>query len=159
VSTETRDYETLEDRALDALVAERVMGWVPWLEQRGKYTHVVWQRKPNAEPWKESHRDYWQPERYTRITSPDIQPGKHITHYVGEDWRPSTDPAAAFTVLEAMRERGYGYTIEGHVAPYVKIWRPGAENARPGTSFRDIAFARAAVIEALRGLDEFEVAG
>jgi hypothetical protein len=28
-TTETRDYETLEDRALDALVAERVMGLVP----------------------------------------------------------------------------------------------------------------------------------
>jgi hypothetical protein len=120
----TRDYETLEPRALDALVAERVMGreafvseWCRVLVFRGVYGDAAL-----------------------------------VPHY-------STDPAAAFTVLEAMRERGYGYTIEGHVAPYVKIWRPGAENARPGTSFRDIAFARAAVIEALRGLDEFEVAG
>jgi hypothetical protein len=124
VSTETRDYETLEDRALDALVAERVMGREAFVSEWGR---VLVFRGVYGD-------------------------ASLVPHY-------STDPAAAFTVLEAMRERGYGYTIEGHVAPYVKIWRPGAENARPGTSFRDIAFARAAVIEALRGLDEFEVAG
>jgi hypothetical protein len=129
----TRDYETLEPRALDALVAERVFGLVQCTSA--------------------GHDGEDAPPRETCYAQPD-SPSQG-----GDLWMYSEDVAAAFTVLEAMRATGYGYTIEGHVAPYVKIWRPGAENARPGTSFRDIAFARAAVIEALRGLDEFEVAG
>lgn len=152
-NAETRDYSALSDRELDALVAERVMEWVPWLEKRGQYTHVVWQRQEGREPWKESHRDYQQPERYTRITAAEIQPGKHITHYVGEDFRPSETWAGAGLVLEAMRERGFD---GGVTLPHVRgtTWDARFWNeARAAGIGHHASAPRAVCIAALRAIE------
>jgi hypothetical protein len=109
----TRDYETLEPRALDALVAERVMGreafvseWGRVLVFRGVYGDAAL-----------------------------------VPHY-------STEPAAAFTVIEAMRERGGPISIATDLDES-DAWLVTIE----GTSIMDRMFPRAAVIAALRALD------
>lgn len=105
MTTETRDYETLEDRALDALVAERVMGW-PKMVVEGLALGPM--------------------------------------HY-------STDPAAAFTVLEAMRAKGYFVGMSGSA----ERWNAAMHHpTNPGAIVaHDDSMPRAAVIAALRALD------
>ena len=78
-------------RELDALIAEKVMGWIPWLENRGEYYHVVWQ-KDDREPYRRSRDWEAQMSRYKRITHNEIIYGKHIEHM---DFKPSTQIAAA----------------------------------------------------------------
>jgi hypothetical protein len=131
-TTETRDYEMLEPRALDALVAERVMGLVTLGRKDacpacgheaaghsgGDFCHACMMAGTGCEyEW-----DY--PRAY------------------------STDPAAAFTVIEAMRERGGPISIATDLDES-DAWLVTIE----GTSIMDRMFPRAAVIAALRALD------
>jgi hypothetical protein len=38
-------------RATNALVAEKVLGWKPWIERRGQYEYIIWQESGKREPW------------------------------------------------------------------------------------------------------------
>ena len=99
--TETTQIEA--GRELDALVAQYVMGWTPWLEQRGQYRHVVWQTDPNREPWKRSQDDAAQRQRYSEFRVEDFDPMRHIMTQVGDTFRPSTTGDGMLAVLERMR--------------------------------------------------------
>ncbi|MCK9361710.1 hypothetical protein M0Q28_05840 [Patescibacteria group bacterium] len=92
------NYDTMEaGREMDALVAEKVMGWKAWEETRGEYTHVVWQRPGDREPWYGS-RD-WQRHvgRYRPLVKYD--PRRHIERGLSPF---STDISAAWKVVEKM---------------------------------------------------------
>jgi len=95
--------------ALDREVAEKVMGWVPWMEDRGGYTHVVWMRDGFSKPWAGTQRAGQQPERYKQITSADINSQKHIEHF---DSRFSTSWEGCGLVVERMRELGWEVTLD-----------------------------------------------
>ena len=116
MTTETQDYETLTDRELDALVAERVMGFHPCTrgEQYG-----------------------WDGDR----------------HYNHDEFRAlhySTDPGAAFTVLEAMRAQGYFVGVSGSE----ERWNASIHHKHPGaTVWHDKSMPRAVCVAALRALD------
>ena len=107
----------------DILVAELVMGWTPWLDVRGDgYTHVVWQKLGEKEPWKDTRPEYQQSERYTRITGADIDSGKHINHLQHfaptRDWQAFGDlmerlmAEDAYVKVEAWREDADDYVVE-----------------------------------------------
>ena len=38
-------------REMDVLVATEVMGWKAWLEKRGEYTYIIYQKPNEREPW------------------------------------------------------------------------------------------------------------
>ena len=86
------------DRELDARIAEDVMGWIPWLEKRGEYTHVVWQ-KDEMEPYRRSRNWESQVERYTKTTWSEIDPMEHVVY---EFFKPSTQIADAWLVVEKL---------------------------------------------------------
>ena len=87
-----------EGRELDARIAEEVMGWIPWLEKRGEYTHVVWQ-KDEMEPYRRSRNWESQVERYTKTTWSKIDGMKHV---VPDFFKPGTQIADAWLVVEKM---------------------------------------------------------
>lgn len=100
---------------IDALVAERVMGWVPWLEQRGPYQHVVWQQPGEQEPYR--GRQDWQSHihRYRTMVVDEIDWHEMIVCQVGRigegrsGFAPSRDIADAWRVVDRMRELGFGH--------------------------------------------------
>lgn len=66
------------NRDTNALVAERVMKWQAWTEQRGQYTYFIWQQKGKSEPYYQSRDWKAQKERYAKIGSLEFDPRKHI---------------------------------------------------------------------------------
>ncbi|MGG3456935.1 hypothetical protein [Paenibacillus rhizolycopersici] len=94
---------------LNLLVAEHVMKWIAWKEQRGEYTYVIFQRPGEREPYMRSQRWKNEKERYEQIRFSEINRNKHIVMGLDE-W--SNDIPAAFEVIKRMREKGYDYVIE-----------------------------------------------
>lgn len=97
-------------RSLDALVAEKVMGWPCWLERRGEYAYVLFSRDGKP-PWSSSRKEAW-PEIKSRCepwSHDKIDMHKHIV--VLDDFRPSTDMSAAWKVVEKMRAANALYSI------------------------------------------------
>jgi hypothetical protein len=84
-------------RELDERVAVEVMGWIPWLEQRGPYRYVVFQRD-DMPLW--NRRREGDADRYTPIDIKDIDHHKHIVCL--DNFKPSTDPASMMQVVEKM---------------------------------------------------------
>ena len=80
-------------RELDKLVAE-ALGWVPWLEERGGYLHIVFQRPGDQEPWTRYRLDAREREmlRYRQIEWSGIDWSEHVVHGLANF---STDIAAA----------------------------------------------------------------
>ena len=87
-------------REMDVLVATEVMGWKAWLEKRGEYTYIIYQKPNEREPWFRS-RD-WQSlkEKYEPFTG-EYDPHKHIDTL--DYFKPSTDISAAWGVVEKFR--------------------------------------------------------
>lgn len=86
--------------AINALVAERVMGWKFWLETRGEYLYVIPQRTGDREPWTryrdgESHK-----ERYKPITTAEFDSRNQI-HL----WRDNFDPSRNIAHAHEMRDK------------------------------------------------------
>jgi len=76
-------------RELNALIARKVLGWIPWEESRGGYTYVVWQKAGEKEPWCQYRDAELRKQRYKPLFKFD--PQKHIemglpdfSHMLGE---------------------------------------------------------------------------
>jgi hypothetical protein len=101
-------------REMDALIAERVMGWTPWVEKRGEYDYVIWQRNGDKEPWF-SHRG-WETHksRYSKLIKYDshyhIEVGLHKFSSGGYD--------EAFEVVEKMKSDGWEFYFEWKDKPW-----------------------------------------
>lgn len=85
--------------AINALVAERVMGWKFWLETRGEHLYVIPQRPGDREPWTryrdgESHK-----ERYKPITTAEFDSRNQI-HLWRDNFDPSRNIAHAMEVFD-----------------------------------------------------------
>lgn len=85
---------------LNLLIAEHVLGWVAWKERRGEYTHVIFQRPGEREPYMRSQRWETEKKRYELIPFSDINP---INHIIGglKDW--SSDISAAWEVADKLK--------------------------------------------------------
>ena len=64
-------------RDINALVAEKVLGWTPWLELRGEYHFIVWQKTGQREPWMGTREWQKAKERYSLFTG-KYDPMVHI---------------------------------------------------------------------------------
>jgi hypothetical protein len=87
-------------KALNMLIAEKVMGLIAWEEKRGGYTHIVFQKPEDNEPYKRSRNWEKEMDRYKRIEYSEIN--NHI-HVVQEINYYSTDISDAWEVLGKMR--------------------------------------------------------
>lgn len=94
-------YSALPACEIDALVAREVLEWKPWLEQRGKYTYVVWQKPGDREPWFKFRYPERERDRYIECDSIDWH--KHIVTRVGDTFRPSTNGRAMLAVLDVLQ--------------------------------------------------------
>ena len=99
-------------RALDALVAERIMGWRLIRhtvgDHHGSHTRHDWFLSDTPD---EGEKGYWRGftvETYPRPKAPG-------------EWSPSSDISAAFAVVEAMRAMGWEFTLL-RAAPRVHRW-------------------------------------
>lgn len=88
-------------RELDALVAEKVMDWTPWVEQRGGYEHITWQKAGEREPWHRSRNFDAERQRYSPLV-------RYDAHHHIESGLPrfSRDIADAWNVVEKLQESG-----------------------------------------------------
>lgn len=91
---------------LDAMVAECVLGWTPWFEKRGDYTHFIWQKAGEREPYKISRN--WEAEmsRYTKTTYAEFDRMKHVEHGLPKF---SKDMADAWQVVKEMNAKNYWF--------------------------------------------------
>lgn len=89
-------------REMDALVAEKVMGWRAWAERRGDYTYIVFQLPGEREPFAKYRNPEAERARYAPIAFADIDEMKHV---VCDIPRYSTEIAAAWEVVSALGER------------------------------------------------------
>jgi len=87
-------------REMDALVAEKVMGWLAWSERRPEYIHVVFQRPGEREPFMKFRNPEAERARYAPMAFGDIDPMNHV---VCDIPRYSTEIAAAWEVVERLR--------------------------------------------------------
>lgn len=103
---------------LNLLVAEHVMKWIAWKEQRGEYTYVIFQRPGEREPYMRSKN--WQAEqkRYEQIRYSEINRNKHIVMGLNE-W--STDISAAWEVVEEL-QGSHLYTDIRTCADFYEVW-------------------------------------
>lgn len=140
----------MTDRELDALVAEKVMGWNPWLEQRGEYTHVVWQKPGEREPYRRSRDWEAQKHRFSRIDASQIDGFHHINHLNAEF---STSIADAWLVVERMRELGWQSEIlYGRAGATVEMVRCSGPDHYEGYRESDDSAPRAISLAALKAL-------
>lgn len=82
---------------LEIWIEENVFESQAWLEKRGEYTHFIWQRKGEREPYYGSRDWEVHVKRFTKIKGSEFNPMKHVGHGFR---RFTTDPAAAMAVLE-----------------------------------------------------------
>jgi len=82
---------------LSIYVAEKVMKWQGWIEQRGGYVYFLWQKPREREPYR-SYRD-WEAQsvRYRRAEGCEYNPHNHIMPIVPEF---SRSISAAWEVCE-----------------------------------------------------------
>lgn len=99
-----RVWGDLSARERDALVAEHVMGYRFWLEQRGEYTLAVCVPAGAREPWMGSRDWALRAGRYVETTAADA-----VARGFFGDGPPrfTTDIAAAFRVVDRMRGIGW----------------------------------------------------
>lgn len=109
----------MTDREIDALVAEKVMGWQSYIDKRDCWVVVRPVEKTNQ--FQDGRQTEWTGER---AWGHDVASGKRwdrpwwgATQSVPEF---STDIAAAFFVVEAMRAKGFVFEFE---------WWPESENS------------------------------
>jgi hypothetical protein len=98
--TSVRAWGDLSARERDALIAEHVMGYRFWLEQRGEYTLAVCVPAGAREPWMGSRDWALRADRYVETTAADA-----VAKGFFGDGPPrfTTDIAAAFRVVEKAR--------------------------------------------------------
>lgn len=90
------------------LQMHEALGYIPWTEQRGEYTHVVFQ-SPGGRPPYMGSRD-WESKmgRYKEIAYSDIDRLKHI---LPEIPRYSTTWSDAGQIMEEMKRRGHDVSV------------------------------------------------
>ena len=80
------------------MVAEKVMGWKFWREQRGEYTYIVVQ-KGDREPWQAYRDAKAKAANYTPIAASEIDRHRMIVTTM-DTWQPTRDIAVAWQVVE-----------------------------------------------------------
>ena len=102
-------------RYLDALIAENVLNWKPWIVKRGEYTHFVWQKHGQPEPYKQ-YRD-WEKQKdgYTQVAGSIYDPMKHV-----EDGLPrfSAELNRAWEVINFLHGLGWASSVENDLHAY-----------------------------------------
>jgi len=106
------------NRCLDAWVAVAVMKWIPWVEQRGKYQYVVWQKPNKSAPWYGSQNPEAQRERYSPLIKFD--PHKHIEAGLHKF---STDIAAAWEVVNEVTSKGFYFDLSYDLCAWTATFR------------------------------------
>lgn len=94
----------MDNKELDYLISEKVMNITAWLEKRGEYEHIVFQREGEREPYRGTKDWEEASKRYRIIPFSEID---HHNHVVGKLPSYSTDISSAFEVVEKLRESGY----------------------------------------------------
>lgn len=133
-------------REIDALVAEKVMGWKPWLEQRGEYTYIIWQKPNDREPWFRS-RDWKSLQKNYEPFEGKYDPHKHIEIL---NFKPSTDISAAWELIKEMSAKGYwcymGTLSSESYAVFTKESLVPLEKGRASVYDLPLAICRAALL-------------
>lgn len=131
----------LSDRELDALVAERLMGWRDVTINRNDGNWItIYGCKP---AWM-SFPSFWQLQGAIS-KGRGGEEKRHIPDY-------STDTACAFQVVEKMRERGFGVTLTTkHNFWRVEIY-PEPDNGYDGLNVEDDSLAKAICLAALESV-------
>jgi hypothetical protein len=88
-------------REFDALICQYVMKMTAWLEKRGDYEFIVWQKQGEREPYKAYQNPEAHQARYRKIDVSEIDWHNHIDE--NERTRTSTDIAAAFSAFTSIR--------------------------------------------------------
>ncbi|MDN4069954.1 hypothetical protein QYF50_18795 [Paenibacillus vini] len=109
---------------MNLLIAEHVLGWIAWKEQRGEYTHVIFQRPGEREPYMRSQQWKTDQKRYEPIPFTEIDRMKHIVSGL-KDW--SSDISAAWEVEEKIKEIG-GLMIGYYMTELMLIVRSNGFN-------------------------------
>lgn len=94
-----------EGRQLDRWVQEHIMKWKPWVERRGDYLVVTFQKPDEREPYMSSRDWKSNKERYSEIEYADIDPNVHAV-YGDKNW--SSDISATWIVEERIKELRLG---------------------------------------------------
>lgn len=141
--------EILNSRAgidMNLLIAEHVLGWMAWKEQRGEYTHVIFQQPGERAPYMRSQQWKTVQKRYEQIPFSEIDRMKHIVSGL-KDW--STDISAAWEVSEKVPCIQLQRKINGD---YVVRWGSYSEKDRCVTAqTAPEAICKAALLAILPG--------
>ena len=109
------EANSLSDREIDALVAEKVMGWT--LFEGPDYTLVC---DPDCSVDRPQRSVTVSRDETTKRAIPDrFPPGKHA-------WHPSTDPVASKQLRDEMRKRGWFWLLQlrqDSGACLMRFWR------------------------------------
>ena len=102
------------NRNTNALIAERVMKWQAWTEQRGPYTYFIWQQKGKPEPYYQSRDWEVQKKRYAKIGALEFDPHKHIeaglrnfTGDISEAWQVVKKVDRPVSIIESAIRDGF----------------------------------------------------
>lgn len=136
----------LSGRDLDAAVAEHVLGWTPWLEQRGDTKYIIWQVKGDLEPWTRFRCEAQEREqnRYSRFDATKFDPMKHVEPGLP---RFSKDIESAWRIIEYINLPtlvGYHWGRNGEA--HVTIELPSKEQISIGGLTIPEAICRAALL-------------
>lgn len=101
------ELDQLADAALSERVAVEVAGWRAWFEERGGYTHFVWQKAGEREPWMGTQRHEEAKKRYRPAGIGQLDRMKHC-YYEQPNYATSAD-----AVLPLAGEHWEAYRVPG----------------------------------------------
>jgi hypothetical protein len=92
----------VNDNNINRLVAERVMGYQFWREQRGDYRMILLVTD-GREPWKKRRQECWEEDgkRYQKIAASDIDTRHDCPTEGVQKWNPTRDTNQAMEVAAA----------------------------------------------------------
>lgn len=108
---------------LDINIAVNLMGFIPWLEQRGNYKFVVFRGPGDEEPNRKSQN--WENQMDDRDKRIDITEIDRMKHVVARLPEYSTTWNGMQLVVEEMQRRGFWFTLfnsEGRHCAYFEKW-------------------------------------
>lgn len=114
-------------RELNVLVAVKALGWIPWEETRGEYTHIIFQKPGNRSiNWERENKRY----RRKQIDISEIDFHNKIVHGLIDF---SGDISAAWEVVDHLKKSHTIFhlarkwrTWEATFVPFAKIDGPHA---------------------------------
>ena len=138
---------------LNLLIATKLFGWIPWLEKRGDYNYVVFQKPGEDEPYKRQQRWESIKDRYSVVDINEIDEMKQIVSGL-KGW--STDVAAVWEVVRELNKDGVYLEIKQWFGQelWIRLWT-GSGELRASLNLKSIdAFTEAICKAALLAMEE-----